>query len=231
MSEWWTYRLSDLILFSPDTYYRTFALYHQRIWPAHLVVLAVLLLWAATMRRTVSPANRGRVAMLILASWWLWTGFQFHLASYATINWAARYLAAAFGVEACILLWHAARGRLELGFDTARIALVALLVIAGMAPVAGLATGRGWDQVEVIGLTPDPTAVATIAVLVLTGPRAPRLALVIPVLSCLVGVLTLYALDSAEAWWALASTLGALCIPRLPVTGAGGARVGRPQPR
>ena len=33
MSEWWTYSLSDFLLFSPRTYYRLFELYNLAIWP------------------------------------------------------------------------------------------------------------------------------------------------------------------------------------------------------
>ena len=37
MSEWWTYSLSDFLLFSPRTYYRLFELYNVAIWPLQLV--------------------------------------------------------------------------------------------------------------------------------------------------------------------------------------------------
>ena len=33
MSEWWTYRPSDFLLFAPRTYYRLFELYNAEIWP------------------------------------------------------------------------------------------------------------------------------------------------------------------------------------------------------
>ena len=33
MSEWWTYTLSDFLLFSPRTYYRLFELHHRALWP------------------------------------------------------------------------------------------------------------------------------------------------------------------------------------------------------
>ena len=41
MSEWWTYSLSDFLLFSPRTYYRLVELYNLAIWPAQLVALAI----------------------------------------------------------------------------------------------------------------------------------------------------------------------------------------------
>jgi hypothetical protein len=41
MSEWWTYRLSDFLLFAPNTYYRLFELYNDAIWPLQLAGLAL----------------------------------------------------------------------------------------------------------------------------------------------------------------------------------------------
>src|SRR5438477_416793 len=56
MSEWWTYSLSDFLLFSPRTYYRLFELYNAAIWPEQIaavglgIVLLALLLAAARTR-------------------------------------------------------------------------------------------------------------------------------------------------------------------------------------
>ena len=41
MSEWWTYRPSDFLLFSPRTYYRLFELYNAEVWPGHVLALAL----------------------------------------------------------------------------------------------------------------------------------------------------------------------------------------------
>ena len=40
MSEWSTYTLSDLLMFSARTYYRLIGLYNQEIWPMHLLAAA-----------------------------------------------------------------------------------------------------------------------------------------------------------------------------------------------
>src|SRR5258707_15614550 len=41
MSEWWTYRLTSFLLFSPRTYYRLLELYNLAIWPAQLAGAAI----------------------------------------------------------------------------------------------------------------------------------------------------------------------------------------------
>jgi hypothetical protein len=215
MSEWWTYRLSDLILFSPDVYYRTFALYHRRIWPVHLVLLGFIALVTVAMNRRSSDLSRqGRFVALLLAACWLWTGLAFHLGSYAAINWAARYFAVAFVIQAAVLLWFGViRSRVVIDAGAARAGLIALIVVGIAAPLAGLLSGRQWDQVELPGLTPDPTAVVTILMLRIAVPRAPRIALVIPMLWCVIGGLTLWALESREALWTWGAALGALLLP------------------
>ncbi len=214
MSEWWTYRLSDLILFSRDVYYRTFALYHHGIWPAHIVLgllVAAVLAWL----RARDDAGRGRIATGLLALCWVWIAFAFHAHRYATINWAARYFAGAFLLQAVLLAWLGIRRQVAIDVRSARVLLLGISVLAVAAPLVGLMTGRQWDQVELLGLTPDPTAAATILVLGLSGPRVTRLALLIPVGWCLVGGLTLYALHSPEAWWAWLSALAALAVSQV----------------
>ena len=66
MTEWWTYRPSDFLLFSPRTYHRLFELYNEWLWPAQpLVTLFWLLLWVALWR---GIAWAPRVALLVIAA-------------------------------------------------------------------------------------------------------------------------------------------------------------------
>ncbi len=89
MSEWWTYGLRDLLLFSQRTYSRLFELYNLEWWPLHLFALALgvaaLVLW----RRGGERAGRALAALLALG--WLWVAWAFHWQRYASINLAAGY--------------------------------------------------------------------------------------------------------------------------------------------
>jgi len=40
MSEWWTYRAEDFLLFSPRVYWRMFELHNAALWPLHVLTLA-----------------------------------------------------------------------------------------------------------------------------------------------------------------------------------------------
>src|SRR6266545_3671958 len=103
MSEWWTYTLSDFLLFSPRTYYRLFELYNAAIWPAQVAAVGLGLAIPALLSR--AAAVRGRLIAAILAACWLWVAIAFHANRYATINWAAVYFAWGFGFEAVLLIW------------------------------------------------------------------------------------------------------------------------------
>src|SRR5262249_20772356 len=87
----------------------------------------------------------------------------------------------------------------------AGIALFAL-VLAGH-PLIAPAMGRPWPAAEVFGIAPDPTAVATLAVLAIAQGGARWLLMVIPRLWCVVTGVTLWTMESGEF---LAAPLGAL---------------------
>ena len=219
MQDWWTYRLSDFLLFSPRTYHRMFELYHEQIWPVHLIVLASIAAIAVLLLRR-NNEWRNRAIIALLAACWLWVAIAFHLQRYTPINWAAKYFAALFVAQAILLLWYGvARQRLDfrLSRDRATYIGFGLLVVAIIiVPAAGVLAGRAWRQVEMPGLTPDPTAIATLGLLALSAPRAPRALLVIPLLWCAIGAATLWALGSAESWVLLLSGLCALMLAVKP---------------
>jgi hypothetical protein len=193
MSEWWTYRLSDFLMFSPATYGRLLERYHGDVWPLQWVLLAlgvVLMVGVAT--RRPRPA---RAVLAVLAATWLWVAWAFHWQRYAPINWAAGYLAAAFVLQAVLLAGWAMLAQPGAASPVARGGGL-LLAAAGVLfyPVAEALAGRPWRQVELFGLMPEPTALATLGLLLAAGlPHRAWLA-VIPVMSLAVGAATAWAL-------------------------------------
>ena len=166
MSEWWTYRLSDFLMFSPRTYWRLVELYNRDVWPLQLIAAAagLLALWLAATR----PAAR-RIVAALLALAWLWVGWAFHWQRYATINLAAPYLAGACWLQAALLVIvgvasHSGPGRPA---NAVVRGLGWVLASGGLLlyPLAGLAAGRPWAQAEVFGVMPEPTALATLGLL------------------------------------------------------------------
>jgi hypothetical protein len=225
MPEWWTYSLSDFLLFSPRTYYRLIERHNLALWPAQLLALTLDITIGGLLCR--STRGRSRAVAAILAALWAWVGWTFVADRYATINWAASGFAWLFGAEVLLLGWlGVAAGNLRFGWRSDAGGLLGIALFTGsvaLYPLLAPALGRGWAQSELFGIAPDPTVLGTLGLLLLaTGsPRSRRTLLAAPLVWCLLSGATLWAMGSPEAWILLPA---AVLVPALSV-----AR-GRPAP-
>ena len=202
MSEWWTYSLLDFLLFSPRTYYRLIELHNVEWWPAQIAALLAGLAVAALLRRP-GPRAAALVA-LVLALAWAWVGTTFLWLRYATINWAAAFMAPAFVVEAVLLAASAWRAGTDVARPAPRVRSTSIAGWSMLAAALGygaiaLVSTRGIRAAEVFGITADPTALATLGAL-LIAPLPLRTALMpIPLAWCFVSGTTLWAMGAPEA--------------------------------
>jgi len=208
MSEWWTYSLSDFLMFSSRSYYRLIESYNAAIWPAHVLALVTGIIVIGAIARPRQHLQRS--AALVLAAAWGWAAWAYHLERYAEINTAAPYFAAAFAVQALLLCWLAYRPG-----NTAPAPQRVALSITGLAifayPLLALARDNGtWRQAEVFGIVPDPTVIATLGMLLAW--RAPAIFWLIPVSWCLVSGATLMELKIGHAWLLPALALAAVVV-------------------
>jgi hypothetical protein len=216
MPEWWTYSLSDFLLFSPRTYYRLIERYNLALWPAHLLTFALGVTIAVLLRRSTPARSRAIAGML--AALLAWVGWAFVATRYATINWAAVWLAWLFAVEALLLGWlGAATGRLRFAWAkdaSSRFGAALFALAMGLYPLLAPALGRGWTQAELFGIAPDPTVLATMGILLMAegSPRVRWAALAPPVAWCLLSGATLLAMRSPETWIVLPAGMLALAL-------------------
>jgi hypothetical protein len=203
MSGWWTYRPEDLLLFAPRTYWRLFELHNEAWWPLPLLMPGLFLLLLMLALR-----GRARPVLLTLALVWAFVGWTFVSGRYAAINWAAGYAVPLVALQAAGLAYAAFRASLlQLDRGAARRSVAGALagLAIGVYPLLAPLQGRPWTAAEIVGLAPDPTALATLGLLTLDrGPLA-RWLLVVPVLWCLLAALTLWTMGSAQAWLLLAA--------------------------
>ena len=186
MSEWWTYRPSDFLMFSARSWGRLLEAWNGDVWPWHpalmLVALALLLLAAR------KPAPASPWIAVVLAAAWAWVGWAFHWERFTAINTGATWSALAFAVQAVLLLVLGARAAGRMPRPALRIAG---LGIAGAAvvlyPLVAPLTGRGWAQAEVVGAAPDPTVLFTLGLLLALPLRHRGWLVVIPAVALLVG--------------------------------------------
>ena len=200
MSEWWTYSLSDFLLFSGRTYYRLIELYNIDIWPVQSVALALGCIIVALLWRPREGQGRFIAAMLALC--WIWVAWAFHWRHFVTINWAAPYFAYVFAVEALLLIVFGVV-RDDLAFAPGslwhRIGLTVVLFSVFVQPLIAPLVGRGLLQAEVFGVAPDPTAVATLGTLLAGGRRALWQMGVIPLMWCILSGAVTWTLGSRDA--------------------------------
>ena len=211
----WT--LEDLLLFSPQVYWRLFALENEAAWPAQPVVLAAGVLVALGFILNRQPS--GRWLGPVLSAAWLWTGWHFVALRYGTVNWLAPTLAWGFYAEAALLAGLGLAGRIVFPRRGRGARLGLGLVAAALVwPVLAPLDGRPWHEAEVIAIAPDPTAVATLGLLALAARnRWTALLCVGPVLWLALSTLTLVTMGAWQAWPVLAALLAGLAAWATPL--------------
>lgn len=217
MSEWWTYRLEDFLLFSEAVYWRQFELHNAALWPLQIpallggmAIITLLLLKLLRPESTLAPWRSRFLAMLLLGAWTL-SGIGFVGGRYADINFAVADFTPLFvaqGLLLAILGWFGGRSERSAvpswrGWAGEWIGIGLVFYGVVLHPFWALATGRTVLGAEVAGLTPDPTAVITLGVLV-TGalggtPVVRWLGCVVPILWLGVSAMTLFAMGAIEA--------------------------------
>jgi hypothetical protein len=216
VSEWWTYRPSDFLMFAPGTYWRLFELHNAAWWPAQPLCVATGLAWLARSARGGGAAPRTGAAVLALA--WGFVGATFVLGRYASINWAASALATLPSAAALLLALLATRTDLRTTAEPVRRRAGWLLAAWALAahPLLAWASGRPFAQAEVIGLAPDPTAIATLGLLLATDAssiatrRLLRAARAATIGWCAISAATLWTMGSAQAAVPLATIAAAV---------------------
>lgn len=193
MSEWWTYGLSDFLMFSPRTWWRLVAQYHAAWWPVQWVGLAVSALAVTLAWRAAQRPRARQLLALLLALAWAWVAWAFHWQRHATINLAAPWLAALFALQSLLYLVAAALPLRDAPVPPVRPGLRALgwlmaaLGLAGPA-LLGWVAGRPWAQAEFFGVMPDPTALGSLGLWLAAAGARPLWLLPGPLLAVAIGL-------------------------------------------
>ena len=146
-----------------------------------------------------------RLIAAILASAWIFVGWVFLMNRYAPINWAVAYVMPAFMLQALLLLLFGtvtrhlrfrARGR-----PPEVVGLALFIYALVLHPFAAPFFGRPFEAAEIVGIAPDPTAIATLGLLLTASPtRLLWLLMPVPLAWCFISAATLLAIDAPDAW-------------------------------
>ena len=198
METWASYSLGDFLMFSPASYFRLYEIANAELWPGQLLPLAVAS-WLWWSMRHPKPRD-GLLAALLLAAVWGFVAGWFLYRQYAQINLAAGWFALAFMLQALLLLaFGASRRYRHLVLDRRPVppwhpGMLLFVYALLVHPLVGLASGRAWQGVEVFGVAPDPTALASLGLLLTAFRAASWPLLVVPLAWCVVSGLTYLAM-------------------------------------
>ncbi|MFA9459786.1 DUF6064 family protein [Thiohalorhabdus methylotrophus] len=161
--------------FTAEEFFAVFAAYNRALWPLPLVTELLGLLAAALL--LVRPPWASRAVAGILAILWLLVGGGYHLAFFTAINPMAHAFGAMFLVQGALLAWTGAwqgAWRLEpvsgaQGWLAGLLGFYALVVY----PLMGLLATHPYPGTPLFGMAPCPTAIFTLAVLLLSTDGPP----------------------------------------------------------
>ncbi len=103
MQEILSYSLSDLLLFSEQSYLRQFELYNNWLSPTQWLVYLYGILFIFSL---LNPERYfTRALFLANVPFWLICSYGFLWQFYASINWMAEYFIVLFIIQAMLILW------------------------------------------------------------------------------------------------------------------------------
>ena len=191
MGDLTTYRLSDFVLFSATTYFRQFELYNHASWPLHLLAVAFSLVIIYALWK--KPRRAARLVAVLLVVSWLWVAWAFLYQRFNQIHIVANWYALGFVLQASLLAWYGviqnqfvpvSRNCLRVKLGTGLFFVAFILY-----PFIPFLSGRHWLQLEMIFLAPDPTVLATLAILLFY--QSPKVLFIIPTIWVFLSGMTL----------------------------------------
>lgn len=189
-------RDAAVLPFDVDEFFAVFAAYNAAVWPAQWLLYGIAV--AALLLTTSQWRLRHRTISALLAFLWIWMALAYHLFAFARINPAAYLFAAAFLIEAGVLLWSGLKARsLEYSIrqDGAGYAALAMLLYAlAVYPALNRMTEHMYPSAPTFGV-PCPTTIFTLGLLTLARGPGRAVALAIPLLWSVVGGSAAFLLD------------------------------------
>ncbi|MEM7406308.1 MAG: DUF6064 family protein, partial [Pseudomonadota bacterium] len=215
MNDWSSYALEDLLMFSATTYFRMFELHNATWWPAFLVGAAGL--------GVAMFYHRFSLMLVALGIIWGFVGYAFVSHQYGPIFPYAEYLAWGFGWQAAVFVLLAFEQNMlewqfEEGFRTT-LGIGTLLFSLYLNPLLFLFSERSFTSIELFAVAPDPTVLATSALLLLLGGTGRWLLMPVALVWSVFSLLTLWALGIYALVFAPALSLGCIGVALVPVGG------------
>ena len=179
--------MDRLIPFTPDVYVGMIEGYNVGLWPAQLVGLAFIWTMIVCARRR-GRANAG-IALTIIAGFWIWVGYGFHLERYAQLNWAAVAFGWIFIAQGLLmLLWGATSKKADVRLQADMRSVLGLLLIItslGLHPLLTYIADWPIAAGQTAGMAPLSLVLLSFGGLAFLTRRPPLWLIAVPVLWCI----------------------------------------------
>jgi hypothetical protein len=176
------------IPFTTEQFFNIFREYNTGIFPVQIIFY--ILSFFAIFLIIKSQRDSSGVISLILAFFWIWMGFVYHILFFTKINPAAYIFGFLFITEGILLLYYGViRNRITFAYRHDAYGTAAWIMI-GYAliiyPLIGHFAGHIYPAAPELS-APCPTTIFTFGLLLFTSSRIPKTILVIPLLWSLLG--------------------------------------------
>lgn len=168
--------------------------YHEAIWPVQII--AVFLVLAALYGAFRPNSVTDRLIGLILTVFWTWTGYVFYIREFSSISFLAPIYGGFFLFQAALIVgFSVIRHDLRFRYTNhwkGRVGLVCLVLALIGYPLAVGIFEEQWASLRLVGITPVPTILFTLAFLLMADAEIFRklILTVIPILSLLAALMT-----------------------------------------
>jgi hypothetical protein len=174
--------------FTPEQFFDVFRRYNEAVWPVQWVLATLGVLAVVLALR--GGARASRWVSVLLALLWFWMAIAYHLAFFADLSPVGIAFGLAFGVQAALFSWLAARPRLTSyrPRSAATMGVGALLITYAIIiyPALGYAWGHRYPANPTFGV-PCPTTIFTLGLIVWASPSLPRRIAIVPLAWAVVG--------------------------------------------
>lgn len=200
MSEYLDYTLTNLLLFSPETFFRQFELYHSAVFPVQLVLPFLFIGLLFCYKK--APNYFVSVTLVLIAASCVLCAFAYHLQFYKSINWVAHYFAKLFILQGVLFTFAAYKQWREpiiLNVSVRRVIGGLLIFYSIVAfPFIDLLLRENWMQIQLVAVTPDPTMILALGILLCFKISYAWLMAILPVIWLIISGLIFYTMNVYE---------------------------------
>jgi hypothetical protein len=192
---------TNVLPFDRESLLTLFAHYNDAVWPWQVLWLALGFAALGLLHPRTRAKFKTRGVAAILAGLWAWMAVVWHFVFFTTIQPVAWLFGAVFLLQSAAFVWYGvlhdgfasnaprapSPSAISQGLPWRAAAAWALLGYALLAyPLLGWEQGLRFPATPTFSV-PGPTTIYSVGLMLLAGPRVPRVLFIVPVLWALVG--------------------------------------------